>query len=46
MDKIKQKNFNSHNIKLGDMRPIIKNKVNYCTICGKHGKSLYTEMCG
>ncbi len=40
-----QKIYKSHSIKMGDFRPIVKNKTKYCTVCGTHGKKLYTIEC-
>ena len=42
---IRQKTYKSHNIKIGDFRPIAGKNVKYCSICGTHGKKLYTEKC-
>jgi len=42
---MRQKTYKSHKIKIGDFRPIAGKNVKYCSICGTHGKKLYTEKC-
>lgn len=42
---VRQKTYKAHSIKIGDFRPIASKNTKYCTICGTHGKKLYTEKC-